>query len=673
MRFAFLGTAALALALTAGLAHAQTAQASILTYEASYFADARPSTAYDMIGRLPAFTFDDGNTARGFAGTAGNVLIDGLRPTSKTDDLQSVLTRIPASDVARIEVIRGGAPGIDMQGQTVVANVILKKTDSTKLIAQLQDDIFLGDFHTVPYASVEFTRQAGDSTYEATLERYGNYDDSVGNGTHSVTDVLNDTTTTQRAHTTGMGTGGALNAAATVPLFGGQFKAKLTLEQDPWHDTVAYSGSPGDQFFTDRDGDEVGELGLHWIGKIGASELETLILQRLERSTDLSTQAAVGNDQVFWSETSSGETIARATLRYPFSAALNFETGAEIAYNYLDGSSTYSLNGVPVPLPSADALVDEKRGEVFAQATWKIDPQWLLEAGARFETSSIGETGDINLSRSFFYPKPRAVLTWMPDASTQIRLRYERVLGQLDFTNFVASSALSSTGVTAGNAELKPDQHMQYELSIERHFWGKGAVVATLLHEKVADVVDYVPVTNASGTFDAPGNIGSGQNNQFTLGLTLPLDKFWLPNGLLQATNIFRFSSVRDPVTGLGRHIAGQTERPQDVEITLSQDIDSLKSTWSIFYFNCWDEYYYRLEQTRHRKVTPPYVTLTWDYKPTPDWTYHFEFYNLGRFTYEDQLYDYAGPRDTGALTEIETLRMKSQVRFEFKIRKTFG
>ena len=208
-------------------------------------------------------------------------------------------------------------------------------------------------------------------------------------------------------------------------------------------------------------------------------------------------------------------------------------------------------DSVSVPLPSANALVGTRDAASVRARTLEIQhSQWMLEAGARFEYSNISETGDVNESRSFFYPKPRAVLTWTPDASTQIRLRYERVLGQLDFTNFVASSSLNSTGVTAGNANLKPDDHMQYEFSYERHFWGKGAIVATLLHEKIADVVDDVPVTNSSGTFDAPDNIGSGQNNQFTFGLTLPLDKLWLTNGLLQATNILRFSSVRDPVTG---------------------------------------------------------------------------------------------------------------------------
>ena len=57
----------------------------------------------------------------------GNVFINGAPPASKTDILSAcarAASRI--ADVDRIEVIRGGAPGIDMQGLTVIANVILK-------------------------------------------------------------------------------------------------------------------------------------------------------------------------------------------------------------------------------------------------------------------------------------------------------------------------------------------------------------------------------------------------------------------------------------------------------------------------------------------------------------------------------------------------------------------
>jgi TonB-dependent Receptor Plug Domain len=84
-------------------------QAGVARYGADFFAPMRPATAWDMIQRLPGFAFDPGLQVRGFAGAAGNVLIDGDRPTTKQDDLQSILQRIPAARVDHIDVIRGGA------------------------------------------------------------------------------------------------------------------------------------------------------------------------------------------------------------------------------------------------------------------------------------------------------------------------------------------------------------------------------------------------------------------------------------------------------------------------------------------------------------------------------------------------------------------------------------
>jgi hypothetical protein len=91
-----IGATTIAAALWLGSAQAESTQPGTLTYDSAFFAEARPNTAYEMIGRLPGFSFTDVGSARGFAGTAGNVLINGQRPTSKTDTLQSILTRIPA-------------------------------------------------------------------------------------------------------------------------------------------------------------------------------------------------------------------------------------------------------------------------------------------------------------------------------------------------------------------------------------------------------------------------------------------------------------------------------------------------------------------------------------------------------------------------------------------------
>ena len=84
-----------------------------LVYEADFFARYNPVTAVDMVDRVPGFVlkrpeFGGGSgNVRGFGGAAGNVLINGKRPSTKSDHLVNILSRIAADDVARIELIRG--------------------------------------------------------------------------------------------------------------------------------------------------------------------------------------------------------------------------------------------------------------------------------------------------------------------------------------------------------------------------------------------------------------------------------------------------------------------------------------------------------------------------------------------------------------------------------------
>jgi TonB dependent receptor len=666
----WLVAAAIAALMSVSAAQAQDAASGVLTYGPDFFAALRPSTAYDMIGRLPGFTFSDVGSARGFAGTAGNVLINGQRPTSKSDSLQSILSRIPASNVDHIELIRGGAPGIDMQGQTVVANIVLKTADSTTWVANTDNVIFI-DGHSIPSASLQFTQHSGASTYEGSIGSIQSYDDSVGHGFHNVYDGAGHLLSHDFAISHGLGVGFQTKGAATVPLFGGEFKANLTYQNSPWIDRLSYQRPGFLELFKDDSRDNTGELGLHWKGKVGADwELETLVLQRLAHNNSASDADDTVTLQHFVSESATGESIGRATLRYSPLTDLTIESGGEIAYNYLSGKTSFFVNGVNQPLPSAIAYVNEKRGEIFAQGTWKLAPEWLLEAGARAEFSTISETGSVSLSRSFFYPKPRAVLTWSPDSNTQVRVRYEKVVGQLDFNNFIASANLSATGVTVGNENLRPDQHSQYEISLERHFWEKGAAVLTFMHEEIKDVIDLVPVTSGGTTFDAPGNIGTGQNNQIFTSLTLPLDRFFLPNGLLKGRATFDLTSVRDPVTHTNRVISAQ--RAQDIHVTLTQDIDSLKSTWGIFYYNGWDERSYRLAQFRHREVTAPYFGVWWDYKPSPSWLFHIESDNVTGYDYKDLKLNYSGPRNAASLSNIDFFESNTIPYVEIQIRYTF-
>ena len=239
-RFSVLAAAFLGAAAPSAIAQSPpppdtAAASSVIPYPASFFAPMGPETAYDMVLRIPGFTLDDGSTVRGFAGSVGNVLIDGQRPTSKTDDVISVLQRLPPSAVERIDLIRGSAPGVDMQGKTVVANVILKKGAGFSGDAQLS--LYKPEgIDWDPTVKVEGAWRNGDQTLDGSLLAARYHDDTVHGGPHTVLGpdgrLLDVSSTAERApFDQYLGT-----LAYDAPLLGGRFKANLLLEDQPYTD-----------------------------------------------------------------------------------------------------------------------------------------------------------------------------------------------------------------------------------------------------------------------------------------------------------------------------------------------------------------------------------------------------------------------------------------------------
>src|SRR4051794_9779078 len=99
-----------------------------VVYEAGFYAQFAPRTALDMVNQTPGFTLNAGNDQRGFSGAIGNVLIDGERLGAKSQSLEDVLLRVPASEVLRIEIRRGAEVAGDASNASVLANVVRTST-----------------------------------------------------------------------------------------------------------------------------------------------------------------------------------------------------------------------------------------------------------------------------------------------------------------------------------------------------------------------------------------------------------------------------------------------------------------------------------------------------------------------------------------------------------------
>ena len=110
-------------------------------FEPAFFARYSPVTAFDMVRQLPGFSINNGDSLRGFGATAGNVLIDGQRPSSK-NAISDELQRIAARDVARIDLIAAAAAGdVDVRGYTELANVVLKPAGAMQTSSTWRGDL----------------------------------------------------------------------------------------------------------------------------------------------------------------------------------------------------------------------------------------------------------------------------------------------------------------------------------------------------------------------------------------------------------------------------------------------------------------------------------------------------------------------------------------------------
>lgn len=668
-----------------GQATAETVaqQQGVISYTPADFAASRPNTALDMISRIPGFSFNGGDQVRGFAGAAGNVLVDGQRPTVKTDSLDSVLSRIPIAQVERIDLIRGGAPGIDMQGQSVIANVIVKKQDSFQQVISAGGLLYAKTGDTIPTYSYQATRRVGEHQFDFNFSRGLSMDDSVGFGWRTRTDATTGAVTRfENADTEGDGYVYTMRGNYKGSMFDGTLSVNGLASTDTFKNESHFIGSTSDERFIDRSANDRTEIGVNYKRSLGESlELEVLGLNKGAQGSGDSLGVVVPDTQTFKVKAEAGESIGRSVLRYKFSPELSFEGGGELAFNYRHQSIALFDNGTPVPLPLTVVRVEELRGEGFVQSTWRLSPELSLEGGVRVERSTIKQSGDLAKERSFTYPKPRLVATWSPTKDDQLRLRAEREVGQLNFRDFSASVNLSSNVVSGGNSDLRPDKTWVYEAAYEKRFWDGAAAVLTYRHDEITDVVDLFPFlvpidTDGDGVNDSqtrimgPGNIGSGKNDAISLNLTLPLQGIGIKGGEFKVETTWQDSEVTDPLTGVKRRISGQ--RPNDISLNFRQDLPDLNLTYGFGWFAGFSEKSYYLEEVQSLRLRDFFFSFI-EWKPDPGFSLRAELNNFDpySFTIERQIFD--DPRDVGSLSEIETERRNSQVMGQIRARWTIG
>ncbi len=663
-----------AAAVAAPATGAPAAQPAVVSYAPAFFADVHPNTALDMINRLPGFALDTGSGVRGYEGAAGNVLIDGLRPAVKTEGIDSILSRMLATHVARIDVIRGGAPGIDMQGKTVIANVVTKQQNGARGLIHYADQ-HDSDGRRLGFIRLEGSGRLGERTWEGGFNVGGFVDDGFGDGPRTITNGDGTPRLLGHMHAQGWGTQGTLTGATEAPLGEGRLRVNARLFTQVYDsaelDTTQFPDTHSEHDHQDDNKDQ-SELGLRYNRPLGdRTSIEIVALRQDAREKYADTFDNPSDAQLFKQNTTTSETILRGVVKFQQTPRLSWEAGAEGAYNTLENHIRFADNGAFQQLPAANVMVDEKRGEAFAKAVWRPFSTITVEGEVREEGSQIESSGDVNLSKTLYYTKPRVLVTWAPNRDTEVRLRYEREVGQLDFGAFTASTTLTAGVVSAGNPNLVPAQDWASEIAFERHFLGSGGLTLTLRHLQITDVIDRAPIFLPNGdAFDAPANIGNATEDDFVVNLTLPLDKLGLKGAQVHGDYTRRLSQVTDPTTHTPRPISGQ--HPNDWDFHFSQPVGTMIYGVDVGFGNGWQQRYYRFNQIEIDKLQP-YVTPFWEWKPNPKFSLRIELDNVTARTFKHTYENWDGPRNLTALSTVEQRTYKPGRVFYIRVRKTFG
>lgn len=590
-----------------------TGDAARLTYTPAFFTDYNPQTARDMVARIPGFSISGGGGGRGLAGSLGNVLIDGRRPSSK-NGVGALLSRIPAVTVLRIELIREPTPDIDMAGRDEVVNVITDRTGGWSGAWSARARFFESG-RVTPAGEISATRTAPQSTLTVSvnLSSHANGSDrervfrlvqgaGLGRETERVQESFHDLTPSI-AWRRDFQAGHALRVDARVWTWrytrgrqGLVFDETGALDafETGRSETLGYGGE------TTVDYDHV--LAEAWTLKMtGLQRLETDdgddVFEDFDVFGFFNGQVAIADAET------EGETVLRAELRRSAEDADALTLSAEGAYNFLDGSiEIFQDDGsgpVRVDLPVSDTRVEEHRVDLAARRTWTPAARWTLEGALGVELSRIAQTGDAEKERTFTYFKPELTATWTPSARDQLRFTAERDVGQLSFGDFISSVNVRDDTAELGNPDLEPERTWRVQADWERRFSQTGVITLLVRHEWVEGVEDLVPV---SGLFDAPGNLPEGRRWRVRGGFTTPLDQLGVQGGELSASATYRETSVDDPVTGTPRRFRGDEDWRASFDFR--QDLPQAGFSWGVNYYVQGLEDFYRLDT--FDRVTPP-------------------------------------------------------------------
>ena len=669
----------------------QTSRTTV--YEAAFFAQYAPRTALDIARRVPGFNLDLGDTeVRGFAGAAGNVVINGARPSSKAESLETTLARIPASQVQKVEVGPGDLFGADYSSRSQVLNIILSAEGGIDgNITAEGRRLYTGKVFGDGNASASIRRGASTINISAGSGYNLNHEE----GTDTLTAVpdgellefrrkfnsyedffpyLSGSWALERANDNAI----RVNARWSPGQFDLVQRNRVTPAGGLPHDDSLIQDYDNTVF--ELGGDVTRPLGGGAIKLVGLATRRKVnnfdaYIERNGLREDGAVQVG-GFDQTQVAQRN--ETIGRLSWSRQDLGGFSFETGAEAVLNTLDSDvELFFVNEdgskTRIDLPIDSAVVKEKRGEAFVNVGRQLNPNLRVDGGMRFEYSHLTVTGDAEADRKLKFLKPNLTVDWKPGGSWHTQFSIKRTVAQLDFFDFISTADLSADRVNGGNADLQPQRAWEFRLTVDRPILGDGLFKLDAGHDIISLLQDRVLIcVDENGEiecFDAPGNIGTGKRWFAQLTVDAPLSRVWSGlrarfNGLLQRTR------VNDPINGEPRNFSDYFP-----DWEWSVDVRRDSGPWSYgFVISDRDRFtFFRTDEFDTNFNGGPYATAFVEYRPDPRWAITLDVDNAFNTTGNRNRLIFDPNRLTPEFVYNEFRERNRHLNFGLTIKRSFG
>lgn len=682
---------------------------STVTYPASYFTQYQPYSVNDMLDRIPGISValggggpqggpgsSGGSGRRGLGAGGDQVLINGRRIAGKENEGTNQLSRIPASQVDYIEIIRGTSGDLDVRGGNQVINVVLLDSESRSSLAFEGNVDHLQDGTYQPGLKVSVTGQRGRLNYFLSAEKEPRYQFRDGfEFSKNADGTLNDTI--DRDETTD---------AWPVTLasnFGYEFTDRDTAHLNlQWTDNdfdsetdrtiTRYGISPPDVAVerdeepTDDSSWEIGgdfehvfDNGSRWKTLFIVNEAET----DSTRERFIIEEASETKDLYLANYSRNRERIVRSSYIFDMGDSQSIESGVERAQTILDtslqlglltsGEGSADFGGLS-PITDSNGTVEEMRYEYFAIHNWQINNRMSLETTLLFEDSEITQRGDITKTRDFNFFRPKVDYRFDITPSLQFRASIEKDVAQLSFRDFTANVDSSDDDQNAfeGNADLQQEQSWRYEANVELRLPDDAGVINTnVFYHDLEDLIDNIDVSTDETILSARGNIGDGERYGFNVNSSLRLGFINQPDMLVTAGLSMEESTVTDPFLGVERErsIRGGAS---SYNVGFRHDMPERNMNWGFRYRKGFYNDYRVFDIDKIEEYPQDSFVNAWfEMQSWANLTYRFEAMDSGyRCRIRSRYVN--GTIATGVLDEIEDSCSNTGLKLAIKVRGTF-